>query len=200
MLSKKRDLVRPEEFKGFNSAGITENTPVEIKELVDDNYFIRDENHFGFSHYPRLKGQSRRYLREMCLIYLVSLLESFFQDLYKQTAQLSSLSMDDVYLEKGGSLDRVCEAYKNTFNISVGSLNEYERFREIFDRRHLVTHSSGLVSDKYRTSYDKLFKGEDKLKKAILITPAYLLGSIELSLKFATSLMALIASQYDLKF
>ena len=200
ILAKTKKLVNPANFISFGSDWITENTKEEIDSLLEDRF---GEDSEYFLHYQRLKGQPRRYLRDMILIYLVAQSEVFLWNLYVQIYEKidKKLKYNREYLLEGGGLDRAKDAYRETFNLKFGEIDcNFERVKEVFARRHLITHNGGKISDAYKESYKKFFKQEDTLKSKIHITPGYILGVIKVMTSFSFKLTEKLSKEYKFTF
>ncbi len=157
------------------------------------------------------------FLREMCLIYLISNFEEFLKNVLsvvftskpealKSTKQISveevinSGTMPEL-LEKiiehevNDILDEGIDKYEkfleDRFGVPLSTDSDWTKFKEKFYRRNLLVHNNGIVNKKY-ISLSK-YSGSEK---QLTIDNDYLVESLDLSLKFSKIISEFLSKKF----
>ncbi|MCJ7633778.1 hypothetical protein MUP77_15505 [Candidatus Bathyarchaeota archaeon] len=159
------------------------------------------------------------FIREMCLVYTVTLFETLLEKLLritfkkcpeclsssktitfeevvgnlKNNAVLDALikkEIDEVLRSDIGTIDKY---FHDRFNIGIsGYVPDWSEFKERFYRRNNILHNSGIVNDEYRRKTG--YVGEEK---SLIVSEDYLEKSFELFRLMSRKIMGTFYRKFE---
>jgi len=146
-------------------------------------------------------------IREMSLVYLVAEFESFLGNILKLTfdtrPEILSSSQKTMTFEELVKINNISEVrlrliekevhnvlcldideigvyFKQKFNVDLSRFVDWKKLTEMFYRRHVIVHNSGIASKTYALKTNSTLEG-----KQLSVTETYLKGCLELFFKTA---------------
>jgi hypothetical protein len=157
------------------------------------------------------------FIRNMSLVYLVALFESYLGQVLQITMQKEPkilmtsqknityeelLTLDDIEDAKkqiiereiaivNEDLDKLARYFEDKFNMRLTELSEWSQFKERFCRRNIIIHNSGYPNKPYRQKTG--YKGKNKKMD---VSEKYLRYSIELFGKLALAILVYFTGKF----
>ncbi len=153
--------------------------------LKEMNYPFNDNNYENFYEYW-IKSYSDKFFDIGTFTRIGTTIELAFRDYYRERRGITNLTdlkmeLDEISYAKGNIFQRVQKYHKN--NGVVRLFDEYLKYdleanpkfkmiQEIMINRHLYTHKSGLLDDKYIADLKEV-TGEDLTKNIKVVNSGY---------------------------
>jgi len=185
----------------------TDPQPHRMEFRIDDE---AEELLFDFLKAISYENSFNNFIRNMSLAYLVTELESYLKGVlktsfekkpmllatckksinYEELTKYSSIEdvrediiEKEIYAILYRDIEEISRYFEQKFNIKLSELTDWETFKEVFYRRNIIVHNSGIVNNIYR-----LKTGYKAKKKSLEVSYSYLNKSIQVFDEFAQNL------------